>query len=96
MCNISNYNKYTIAYFPMINNYPYIKKYGHFILGYKCDEKGNLKHIVYGVPGKKSIDEQPYGGKTGFVTWMKSDDNGIGYWLMFYDYKTSTIVVPME
>ena len=96
MCNISNYNKYTIAYFPMINNYPYIKKYGHFILGYKCDDKGNLKHIVYGVPGKKNIDEQPYGGKTGFVTWMKSDDNGIGYWLMFYDYKTSTIVVPME
>lgn len=96
MCNISNYNKYTIAYYPMLNYYPYIKKYGYFMLGYKCDEKGNLKYIVYGVPGKKDKDEQPYAGKTGFVTWMSGDKDKEGCWLMFYDYKNSTVVVPMK
>ena len=45
MCNMSNYNKYTVAYYPMLNYYPYIKKYGKFMLGYKCDKEGNLKYI---------------------------------------------------
>ena len=97
MCNSSNYNKYTVAYYPMINYYPYIKKYGYFMLGYKCDSKGDLKYIVYGVPGKKDQDEQPYSGKTGFVTWMNDNkDNGVGCWLMFYDYKNSAVVAPMK
>ncbi|MGG7179085.1 hypothetical protein ACQPU1_15995 [Clostridium paraputrificum] len=96
MCNVSNYNKYTIAYYPMLNYYPYIKKYGYFMMGYKCDSKGDLKYIVYGVPGKKDKDEQPYAGKTGFVTWMNTDKDDMGCWLMFYDYKNSTIVVPMK
>jgi len=96
MCNISNYNKYTVAYYPMLNYYPYIRKYGYFMLGYKCDSKGNLKHIVYGVPGRKDKEEQPYLGKTGFVTWMEVEGTDVGCWLMFYDYKNSTIVVPMK
>ena len=96
MCNISNYNKYTVAYYPMLNYYPYIRKYGYFMLGYKCDSKGNLKHIVYGVPGKKDKEEQPYLGKTGFVTWMEVEGTDVGCWLMFYDYKNSTIVIPIQ
>jgi hypothetical protein len=96
MCNITNYNKYTVAYYPMLNYYPYIKKYGYFMLGYKCDPKGNLKYIVYGVPGKKDENEQPYSGKTGFVTWMEMNDRDEGCWLMFYDFRNSTIVVPMQ
>ena len=97
MCNTTDYNKYTLAYYPMLNYYPYIKKYGYFMLGYKCDSKGELKYIVYGVPGKKDNDEQPYDGKTGFVTWVnKKDDSNIGCWLMFYDFKNSTVVVPMK
>lgn len=97
MCNMSNYNKYTLAYYPMLNYYPYIKKYGYFMIGYKCDSKGNLKHIIYGIPGKKYKDEQPYDGRTGFVTWVNvngNDENGC--WLMFYDFKNSTVVVPMQ
>lgn len=93
MCNTSDYNKYTIVYYPMINYYPYIKKHGYFLLGLKGDKKGNMKYIVYAIPGDK--DDQPYEGKTGFVTWVK-DSKGSGYWLMFYDYKNSTVVVPME
>ena len=97
MCNINNYNKYTLAYYPMLNYYPYIKKYGFFMIGYKCDSKGNLKHIIYGVPGKKDKDEQPYDGRTGFVTWVSIKNNANnGCWLMFYDFKNSTVVVPMK
>lgn len=97
MCNMSNYNKYTLAYYPMLNYYPYIKKYGYFMLGYKCDSQGNLKHIIYAIPGKKDKDEQPYDGRTGFVTWvsLNSKDRD-GCWLMFYDFKNSTVVVPMR
>ena len=96
MCDTSNYNKYTIAYYPMINYYPYIKKYGYFVMGYKCDEKGNLKYIVYGVPGGKGKQNQPYGGRTGFVTWMQTENEKTGLWLMFYDYKKSMVVVPAK
>lgn len=97
MCNMSNYNKYTLAYYPMLNYYPYIKKYGYFMLGYKCDSKGNLKHIIYGIPGGKDKNEQPYDGRTGFVTWVNINNNDTnGCWLMFYDFKNSTVVVPMQ
>ena len=97
MCNMSNYNKYPLAYYPMLNYYPYIKKYGYFMLGYKCDSRGNLKHIIYGVPGKKDKDEQPYDGRTGFVTWVNTNGGrSEGCWLMFYDFKNSTVVVPMQ
>ena len=97
MCNMNNYNKYTLAYYPMLNYYPYIKKYGFFMIGYKCDSKGNLKHIIYGVPGKKDKDEQPYDGRTGFVTWVSIKNNANnGCWIMFYDFKNSTVVVPMK
>lgn len=97
MCNMNNYNKYTLAYYPMLNYYPYIKKYGFFMIGYKCDSKGNLKHIIYGVPGNKDKDEQPYDGRTGFVTWVSIKNNANnGCWLMFYDFKNSTVVVPMK
>lgn len=97
MCNMSNYNRYAVAYYPMLNYYPYIRKHKHFMLGYKCDKEGNLRYIVYGIPGTKSIDDQPYEGKTGFVTWVNDEDrDGIGCWLMFYDFKNSTVVVPMQ
>lgn len=95
LCNTSDYNKYTIAYYPMINYYPYIKKHGHFMFGLKGDKEGNVKYIVYAVPGSKDLDDQPYEGKTGFVTWV-TDNKGTGYWLMFYDFKNSTVVVPMQ
>lgn len=97
MCNMSNYNRYAVAFYPMLNYYPYIRKYKHFMLGYKCDKEGNLRYIVYGIPGMKNKDDQPYEGKTGFVTWVNDENrDGVGCWLMFYDFKNSTVVVPME
>jgi hypothetical protein len=101
LCNQTNYNKYTIVYYPMISYYSYLGKYGHYLLGYKYDAAGKMKYLVYGVPGKKSRVEQPYGGKSGFVTWVplkpgEERDEDMGYWLMFYDFRTSTIVIPMK
>lgn len=98
MCNVTDYNKYTVIYYPMINYYPYFKKHGHFCVGYKCNDKSKMKYIVYGVPGKKDKGDQPYGGKTGFVTWMEDESlgTGMGYWLMFYDFRNSVIVIPSE
>ncbi|WP_194191940.1 hypothetical protein [Clostridium chrysemydis] len=97
MCNAKDADKYTVVYYPMLNYYPYIIKHGHFMMGYKCDKKGNLKYLVYAIPGKKDKFDQPYVGKSGFVTWAKCKDNEEqGYWLMFYDYKTSKVVVPSK
>lgn len=97
MCNSSHYNKYTVAYYPMINYYPYIVKHGHFMLGLKCDNSGVVKYVVYGVPGTKDKKDQPYGGKTGFVTWCPDNKDGNkGHWLMFYDFQNSMVVVPMK
>ena len=52
LCDESNYNKYTLAYYPMLNYYPYISKDGYFLLGYKCNRDGEIKYIVYGIPGE--------------------------------------------
>ena len=97
MYDVSNYNKYTVVYYPMISYYPYIKKYNHYLIGYKFDKSGEVKYLVYGIPGTKDRAEQPYGGKSGFVTWVPMHDKSdYGYWLMFYDFKTSTILIPEE
>lgn len=94
---IYDYNKYTVAFYPMICYYPYISKHKSFMLGYKCDDEGKLKYIIYAIPGTKAIEDQPYGGKTGFVTWMPSEDNNeMGHWLMYYDFKTNNIVIPIK
>lgn len=92
----SNYNKYTLAYYPMLNYYPYISKEGYFLVGYKCNKDGEMKYIVYAIPGQKEKSCQPYGGRTGFVTWTTDNKNGKGYWLMFYDFKNSSIVIPTK
>ncbi|WP_055071800.1 hypothetical protein [Clostridium massiliamazoniense] len=98
MCNIVDYNKYTALYYPMTNYYPYISKHGHFVVGLKCDKYGNVKYLVYGIKGSKEKGQQPYDGKTGFVTWAPSPELGkdMGYWLMFYDFKNNIVVVPSK
>ena len=97
MCDSSNHDRYSIIFYPMLNYYPYIRKHRHFMFGYKCDSKGELKYLVYAIPGRRDREDQPYGGKSGFVTWCRDRGNdGMGYWLMFYDYKNSTIVVPSK
>lgn len=99
--NTSNYDRYVVAYYPMLSYYQYIKNYGHFVLGYKCDINGELKYIVYGIKGRRHRKDQPFGGKTGFVTWIplnedEENEDSLGYWLLFYDYKNTVVVVPVK
>lgn len=97
MNDMTNYNKYTFVYYPMTSYYNYIENYSHFLLGYKYDKKGNVKYIVYGIPGTKNKQEQPYGGRSGFVTWVpQKSKNKLGYWLMFYDFRTGTVDIPVK
>ncbi|MGL5767881.1 MAG: hypothetical protein ACRCX8_19775 [Sarcina sp.] len=97
MCNICNYNKYTTLYYPMLNYYPYIIKNGCFTIGLKCNEKGKIKYLIYGIKGTKEKVDQPYSGKTGFVTFVEGENsNEQGCWLMFYDFRNSMVVVPMK
>lgn len=97
LSDTSDYNKYTILYYPMISHYCYIKKYRHFIFGCKYDKDNKIKYIVYGIPGTRDYVEQPFGGRYGFVTWvpMKNRDD-LGYWLAFYDFRKSTIIIPVK
>lgn len=101
MTNVPDYNKYTIIYYPLANYYSYINKYGHFLIGYKYDTSNNIKYLVYAIPGTKSKMDQPYEGKSGFVTWVPMRDGedketNFGYWIMFYDFRTSTIIIPVK
>ncbi|MEG2353765.1 MAG: hypothetical protein RSB70_03895 [Clostridium sp.] len=95
--NMCNYDKHVVLYYPMACYHSYIVKNGHFIFGMKMDKKKKLKYLVYGIPGSKSKNDQPFGGKTGFVTWIPcKNKEDKGYWIMFYDYKNSTVVIPMK
>lgn len=96
LCDMSNYNKYTVAYYPMINYYPYICRKGYFMIGFKYDENGVVKYVTYAIPGYKDKKDQPYGGKTGFVTWCPEFKNSLdGHWIMFYDFQSSKVLVPI-
>ena len=93
-----HFNKYTMVYYPMFNYQPHIRKGGHYLFGYKLDSKGQVKYLVYAIPGTRKFLDQPYGGNSGFVTWVYKDDkkSDDGYWLMFYDFRNSRIVVPVK
>ena len=94
---VYDYNKYSVVFYPMICYYPYISRHGNFMIGYKCDDEGRLKYIIYAIPGTRSLSDQPYEGKTGFVTFMPDEDNDkFGHWLMYYDIKGNTVVVPVK
>lgn len=98
---IKDVSKYAMIYYPMMSYYPYISKYGHFLLGYKYKKCGTLQYIIYGIPGRRNIYDQPYGGKSGFVTWIPSKDyktnkDAPGYWIMFFDFKNSAVAIPLK
>lgn len=94
---VYDYNKYSIIFYPMICYYPYIAKSKEFMIGYKYDDDDNLRYIIYAIHGTKDLKDQPYEGKTGFVTFMPDeDDDNRGYWLMYYDIDENTVVVPIK
>lgn len=97
--NERNHNKHALIYYPMMAYYPYIQKNGYYLIGYKYDKNGKMKYIVYGILGTKSKYDQPFYGRTGFVSWVplergKEEEDSKGCWLMFYDFKNAAILVP--
>lgn len=98
MINCDDYNKYTVIYYPVLNYFTYIKDHGYYLLGFKYNKEGRLKYLDYAIPGENTKKCQPFGGRTGFVTWVSKDgsDSGEGYWMMFYDFKNKSIVVPVK
>ncbi|MBV4416335.1 hypothetical protein KM803_03275 [Clostridium tyrobutyricum] len=96
--NTRDHNKYTFVYCPMMPYYKYIEENCHILFGYKYDKNGNVKYMLYGIPGTKSREDQPYEGRSGFVTWVPSyrGKDKSGYWIMFYDFKTGTIQIPIK
>lgn len=95
-----DFNKYNVMYYPMTYYYPYVKKQGHYLVGYKCDAKGEMKYLIYAIPGTKEVKDQPFGGNTGFATWTcrSYEENRMdssGYWVMFYDFKNGRVMLPI-
>lgn len=71
------------------------RKYNHYIFGI-IEKDQQIKYYAYGIPGEFKKKDQPHGGKTGFVTWHKSNDqDDLGYWLIYIDALTGNIVKPI-
>ena len=63
---------------------------------FKCDKCGTRAGVDL-AENLPDFETPRYDGRTGFVTWVAKDsDTDIGCWLMFYDFKNSTVVVPMQ
>ncbi len=96
--------RYPNYYFPY--QYPseyqrLIYMHQHYIFGAVYDESKRIKYYVYGIPGRRVITDQPYGGTTGFVYWHPSskephEATTHGYWLMHVDAETGKVVTPLE
>lgn len=72
---------------------------GHQLVGLQNDQKGTVKHLVHGIPGRFCERDQPYGGATGYLYWQplprqnyKAGD--YGYWLIYLDPITGEVVLP--
>lgn len=80
------------------NGYAFNKD--HYLMGLVF-EQNKVKYIVYAMPGKFNMFDQPYGGLTGFVCWRPArgqqfEYDADGYWLMHIDALTGQIVMPLK
>lgn len=84
--------------FNVMPTYKLIKKYKHYIFGVMMVNK-DVKYYVYGIPGRFSKTEQPYGGMTGFCTWCPRkgiNREKLGYWLLHVDSLTGRNARPLK
>ncbi|NLY71363.1 MAG: hypothetical protein GX076_06770 [Clostridiales bacterium] len=61
--------------------------YKHYLFGAKPDPEGKAEEFYIAIPGRFAQEEQPDGGKSGFVYWqpMKGapkDRESYGYWIV--------------
>lgn len=74
---------------------------GHQLIGLQYDDKGAVRFLVHGIPGRFCLRDQPYGGATGYIYWhplpgqqYKAGD--YGYWLIHIDPHTGGVVFPQK
>ncbi len=79
-------------------------QYKHFLFGARPDSEGVASHYYLAVPGRFIQEEQPDGGRSGFVFWqplangpqvenMDNDPNyRYGYWIVAIDAHTGDII----
>ncbi len=73
--------------------------YNYYLVGFYY-ENNNIRYLTYGMPGRFCIQEQPFGGMTGFVYWHPTSGNDRkfgeeGYWILHIDANTGRIAVPL-
>lgn len=74
---------------------------GHQLVGLQYDQKGAIKFLVHGIPGRYCLRDQPYGGATGYIYWhplpgQQYQAGDYGYWLIHIDPKTGEVVYPQR
>lgn len=95
---ILNNNLPYSSIFNVTPTYKLIKKYKHYIFGTMKVNK-DIKYYVYGIPGRFTKSEQPYGGMTGFCTWCPRkglNRERLGYWLLHIDCLTGRNAKPLQ
>ena len=81
-------------------NYKNIGNSKEWIFGFvkeTIDHKEMLKYFVFGIPGRFTMQDQPFKGSTGYLYWQSIDtqnQNPMGYWLLYVDINTGKIVIP--
>ncbi len=71
--------------------------YKHFLFGAKAGKNGYAKEFYIAVPGRFSKEEQPDGGRSGFVYWQPvtgagKDSTSYGYWIVAIDAENGDIL----
>lgn len=72
---------------------------GHQLVGLQYDQKGAVRFLIHGIPGRFCLRDQPYGGETGYVYWhplpgQQYQAGDYGYWLVYIDPVTGEVVYP--
>ncbi len=83
----------------------YATQYRHFLFGAKPDSDGIACRYFFAVPGRFVQEEQPDGGRSGFVFWQPvagapsseilnkgRPEAGYGYWIVAVDAATGDII----
>lgn len=74
---------------------------GHHIIGLEYNEKGDVKYLIHGIPGRFCLRDQPYGGETGYVYWQplpgqRYQAGDYGYWLIYLLPRTGEAAFPKK
>ena len=71
-------------------------QYRHYLFGARPDENGRAERYYFAVPGRFMKEEQPDGGRSGFLCWQpvkgaEGPGTGYGYWIVAVNAVTGHI-----